>query len=108
MFEFEKARKLLEEFKGEKYIFGSGVLEKIGSIASKVGKTAFLFRETFPGSDFYVHKITNILKKSGVIILGTDTGAHPNAPREDLFKITKNINVFKPDMVISFGGGSTI
>lgn len=108
MSEFKKVRELLEEFKGKKYIFGLGVLDQIGQIASQVGKTALLFRETFPGSDIYVNKIIKSLKKGGVNILGTDIGARPNAPREDLLRIAKNINNSKPDMVISFGGGSTI
>ena len=108
MSEFEKAGKLLERFKGDKYIFGSGALDKIGYIALKTGKTVFIFRETFPGSDFYVKKITEILKESGITILGTDIGARPNAPREDVFRIAENINAFKPETVISFGGGSTI
>lgn len=108
MSEFKKVREILEEFKGKKYIFGLGVLDQIGQIASQVGKTALLFRETFPGSDIYVNKIIKSLKKGGVNILGTDIGARPNAPREDLLRIAKNINNSKPDMVISFGGGSTI
>jgi len=95
MSELEKARELLKKFKGEKYIFGPGILDKIGNIAFKLGKTTVIFRGTFPGSDNYVLKIIDSLKRSGTIILATDTGARPNAPREDLLRITEKISKLK-------------
>ena len=108
MFEFEKAVKLLEKFKGDKYIFGTGVLDKIGYLVLKTSKNVLIFRDTFPGSDYYVQKITDSLEKSGIIVLGTGIGARPNATREDLFRIAADINKYKKKAVISFGGGSTI
>lgn len=67
-----------------------------------------LVRETFPGSDNFVREIINSLTESNLILLDEITGARPNAPREDLFRITEKIINTSPDQVISFGGGSTI
>lgn len=38
MNEFEKAKSLLMEFKGNSYSFGEGTLGKVGSIAASAGK----------------------------------------------------------------------
>ena len=35
-------------------------------------------------------------------------GARPNAPREDVYRIESDILHYRPDVIVSFGGGSTI
>ena len=40
--------------------------------------------------------------------VGEVEGAGPNAPREDLFRIADSLKALDPDVIISFGGGSTI
>ena len=108
MSDFEKARVLLREFKGDAYLFGDGVLSRVGDIVASLGKHAALVRGTFPGSDDYVQVIHNALAEAGVSLASEVKGARPNAPREDLFRIAGELEALDPDVVISFGGGSTI
>jgi alcohol dehydrogenase class IV len=104
----EKARKLVREFKGQAYLFGMGVLPQVGNVVAPLGKRVALVRGTFPGSDGYVQRIRHSLKRAGVELAVEIKGARPNAPREDLFRITKELRAPAPDVTISFGGGSTI
>lgn len=104
----DKANRLLHDFKKDSYFHGEGVLGGVGGAASKISKKAILFRGTFPGSDGYVETINKSLKDSGVALSGIFKGARPNAPREDLLRITGNIKKTDPGLVISLGGGSTI
>ena len=108
MSDFGKARSLLREFKGDGYLFGAGVLSRLGKVVAGVGKQAALVRGTFPGSDDYVQIIGNSLAEAGVGLAGEIRGARPNAPRQDLFRITDELKALDADVLISFGGGSTI
>ncbi len=118
MTDFEKARTLLHEFKGDSYLFGPNVLPGIGEPrpsktgrdeeVTAVGKKAALVRDTFHGSDDYVGVIRNSLAESGVELVAEIRGARPNCPREDLFRITDHLKESEADVVLSFGGGSTI
>jgi alcohol dehydrogenase len=108
MSDFEKAELLLHEFKGGDYLHGLGVMSQVGSVAAPLGKRAALVRSSFPGTDHYVNTITVSLETSGVKVLGTIKGAAPNAPREDLGRITEALTELDPDLIVSFGGGSTI
>ena len=108
MTDFEKARALLHEFKGDSYLFGPDVLPKVGEEVAAVGKKAALVRDTFSGSDDYVGVIRNSLAKSGIDLFTEIRGARPNCPREDLFRITDHLKESEADVVVSFGGGSTI
>ncbi|HEY9076185.1 MAG TPA: iron-containing alcohol dehydrogenase [Anaerolineaceae bacterium] len=104
----EQAKALLVGFKGANYVFGPGVLGGIGKLAASQGKNAFLVRDTFPGSDIFVQTIRESLKAAGVTIVGETAGAQPNAPREDLYRIQADLQASNPDVIVSFGGGSTI
>jgi len=103
-----KAQALLREFKGDKYLHGIGVMPQVGSVTAKLGKRATLVRDVFPGADTYVTTIKESLAGAGVKLLGEIEGARPNAPREDLARITKELAELNPDVIVSFGGGSTI
>ncbi len=108
MINFEKAKKLLVEFKGSNYLFGVGVLKNTGRIACSIGEKVLLVRGTFPESDNFVREIIDSLIRSNLVLLDEIKGAGPNAPRGDLYRITEKIISTYPDLVISFGGGSTI
>ena len=108
MSNFEKARSLLHKFKSDAYLFGAGVLPRVGRTAAGLGRRAALVRGTFPGSDDYVRTIRVSLEETGVELAGEIKGARPNAPREDLSRITDELKALVPDVVVSFGGGSTI
>jgi len=108
MAEFDKARKLLQTFKGGAYLHGIGVLSQVGEVVASLGARPALVRDTFPGSDAFVGTIRDSIAGAGLDLLGEVDGAGPNAPREDLFRIADSLKVLDPDVIISFGGGSTI
>jgi alcohol dehydrogenase len=108
MSDFEKARSLLREFKGDAYLFGAGTLSRVGAVVASLGQRPALVRSTFPGSDGFVQAIRASLAESNVTLAGEIRGAKPNAPRQDLLRITDELKALDPDVVISFGGGSTI
>jgi len=112
MSDFDKARALLRQFKGDSYLFGTGVLSSIGKVVSAVadrgGPRAALVRDTFSGSDYFVRVISDSLSESAVELVVEIKGAGPNCPREDLLRITDELKTAEPTVVISFGGGSTI
>jgi alcohol dehydrogenase len=108
MTDFEKARALLRQFKGDSYLFGNGVLTKVGETVAGAGERAALVRDTFEGSDTFVKVIADSLAEAGVELAAVIKGPGPNCPREDLFRITDELKQSNPDVVVSFGGGSTI
>ncbi len=108
MTNYEKAQALLREFKGDQYLHGIGVLSEVGGVTARLGKRAALVRDVFPGADTYVTTIKESLAGASVELLGEIGGARPNAPREDLARITRELTELDPDVIVSFGGGSTI
>ena len=108
---FEKAAKLLQDWKSGSYAFGidDSVYNHVGLSAQKIGKTALLVVADL-GKDW----IESTLKKvqASLIKYGIDyqtiLGAGPNAPREDVYRIALAASMTKPDSIISVGGGSTI
>jgi alcohol dehydrogenase len=105
---FQKAEALLHQFKGNAYIHGMHVLGKVGPAAASLGKRALLIADRFPGSDAFVEEICTALQTSGVSLAGMIPGAPPNAPREDVARIAAALAQYSPEVIISFGGGSTI
>jgi alcohol dehydrogenase len=105
---FDRCRELLHNFKGDSYLYGAGVLPKVGEIVASLGKRPVIVRETFPGSDAFIGAIGDSCKEAGVPMVAEISGASPNAPRADLFRIQAELEAADPDVIISFGGGSTI
>jgi alcohol dehydrogenase len=105
---FDQARALLHEFKGDQYLYGAGVLGRVGDVIAPLGKRAVLVRDTFPGSDGFVRAIGASISETVIPLVGEIQGAGPNAPREDLFRIADRIRALDPEVIVSFGGGSTI
>jgi alcohol dehydrogenase class IV len=108
MGEFNRARLLLRQFKGDSYVYGLGVLGQVGLVAGAQGKRAVFVRNRFAGNTPYLDTIRHALDQAGVEIHAEIEGAAPNAPREDLKRITDVVVDYEPDVLISFGGGSTI
>jgi alcohol dehydrogenase len=108
MLDFDSARVLLETFKGGAYVYGLGVLSQVGRATAALGTHAALVRSGFPGSDSFVWTIERALVDAGVGVLGEIDSPAPNAPVEDLMRITAQLDDLNPDVVVSFGGGSNI
>ena len=108
MSDFSKARELIHEFQGNRYVFGSGVLGQTGKIAVELGKRAALVYDPFPGNAPFVQTIKGSLAAAGVAVVKEIEGARPNAPREDLYRIADELKTTDADVIVCLGGGSTI
>ncbi len=108
MSDFEKAKDLLYRFRGDSYLCGTDVLSRVGAMVGRVGHRAALVRGTFRRSDDYVRMICESLTRAGVCLCGEIKGARTNAPREDMTRIAQELHKAAPDVIVSFGGGSTI
>jgi alcohol dehydrogenase len=108
MNKFEEARILIRRFKGETYLSGFEVLPEVGRRCSELGERAVIVCNTFPGSEKFAAQISESLEKAGVQLLAMIPGARPNAPREDVFRIEEELRRHDPNVIVSFGGGSTI
>jgi alcohol dehydrogenase len=102
------AGKLLAQFKGENYIYGSGVLDQAGTLVAQVGSRAALVHSTYTGSEALVQVVRAAMESAGVTIAGEVAGARPNAPREDLSRIAASLKSLDYDVLVALGGGSTI
>ena len=109
---FKKAYDLLKNWKGESYVCGLGCLEEVGTIAKKYagenGSVLVVSNMTYmkPVAD----RVLASLEKAGVAVAGGAVcpDAKPNAPREDVYRITTYVYAHKPSAIIAIGGGSTI
>ncbi len=108
MNDIDKAEDLLRQFKGDGYLHGAGMLSQIGPWVRQAGDKAALVRGTFPGSDQYVRMIAASLTQAGIDLVTEIRGARPNTPKEDVLRIASELKGAKPNVIISFGGGSTI
>ncbi|HHE73062.1 MAG TPA: iron-containing alcohol dehydrogenase, partial [Chloroflexi bacterium] len=108
MVEFARARQYVDEFKGDSYVYGLGALAAVGSLVAPLGTRIALVRSSFRGSDGFVWTLRRALARVGVAVIGEIRGPAPNAPREDLVRITRQLDALDPDVVVSFGGGSCI
>lgn len=105
----ENARKMLLDWKGDTYAFGFDVLDRLGDYAAKFGKKALLLVADLgePWISGPLKSVTDSLRAKGVEFEAI-TGARPNAPREDLYRLALHVARSRPDMIIPAGGGSTI
>ncbi len=100
---------MLDEFKGGKFIYGPGSLSLLGDQVKTLGSKAMLVRVDFPGIAPFVEKIHESLKAAGVEVVNELVDpVRPNAPVEDMEKVSAVISSTRPDFIISMGGGSTI
>lgn len=105
-----RARELLRGFKGDGYAFGLGVLDKVGEFASGFGNSALVVANRGDWFRHVVDAVLESLSKRGLRLAGDRIvpDAAPNAPREDVYRITTYVLQFRPDCLIGVGGGSTI
>jgi alcohol dehydrogenase len=108
MSDFYKAEALLREFKGDSYVHGSNVLRQVGTMTLGLGTRPALVKPSFPGHEALVETIATSLSEAGLQLCGEVQGAAPNAPREDLLRITGELEALDPDVIICLGGGSTL
>lgn len=105
----ENARRMLSDWKGVSYSFGFDILDRVGNLASPYGKRALLIlADLGEGWMAGIQKsVTDSLREKDVQF-ETITGARPNAPREDLYRLALHVARSRPEVMIAVGGGSTL
>nr|WP_321306323.1 iron-containing alcohol dehydrogenase [uncultured Sphaerochaeta sp.] len=109
MDQMKRAYTLLNDWKGDSYVHGLGVLDQVGPLAAKFGKRALVVSNTTymkPVAD----RVVSYLNAAGVELAGNMIApdAKPNAPREDVYRLESYILHTKPDCIVVIGGGSAI
>jgi alcohol dehydrogenase len=106
----DRARTLITNFKGDHYAFGVGVIDETGRFAAEFGKSALVVANSSAWLTSVIDSVQASLCRHGVNLAGDKAvrGAAPNAPREDVYRITTSILHSKPDCLVAVGGGSTI
>jgi len=106
--EMKTAEKLIREWKGNSYLFGEEVLNKVGSLAREYGDNALVVASS---AHSWIQRplgtVSESLEKEGIkhnVVLG----ARPNTPLEDLYRIAYHAALYRPQSLIALGGGSTI
>jgi len=105
----ERAKKILKDWKGDSYTFGENVLDATGKYAEKYGKKAALVVTEL--GQAWIEKPTEQVKaslKANGVGFDLINGARPNAPREDVYRISLQVARSKADVIVALGGGSTI
>lgn len=106
---FKQAYELLRQWKGDSYVHGIGVLDRIGSLAAAYGKRTLVVcnpAHLKPVLD----RVVRSLEQAGVQLAGSIIvpAARPNSPREDVYRIGTYILHHDPDSIVVIGGGSAI
>jgi alcohol dehydrogenase class IV len=106
----EKAAEILRGFKGDSYIFGSGVLDDApGKFAAEFGKKAmFIGALEFDWFPPIQDRILKSLEREGVEVIDMVKSAAPNAPFVDVYRIHSHIVHKDPDVLVVADGGSGI
>lgn len=104
---FNRARQFIREFKGDCYLSGAGVLAQAGALVARAGSRAVVIQRAYRGSQPVLDTL-NAALAAQVEIVGTVSGADPNAPRDDVFRMAEQLGALDYDVLVSFGGGSTI
>lgn len=104
----DDARELLKAWRGDTYVHGLGILPTLGRRARELGRRAALVTTSFPGSVDPTVALRTRLIEAGCQIVGQAEGAAPNAPRQDVERLRGWLQALSPEVIVSFGGGSTI
>ncbi len=104
----EKAKRLLNEFKGDKYIFGLNCLDRISEQVTPYGKQCLLITNLGKRNEVELEHIIAFLRRESIKIIGPVDSAKPNAPREDVPRLAEEISKANSDSIVVVGGGSGI
>ncbi|MCD6416565.1 MAG: iron-containing alcohol dehydrogenase [Planctomycetes bacterium] len=104
----EDARELIRLFKGGRYAFGPGAIEKAGSLAAELGQRFLLVRGRSCSRNNMLERLRGSLSRQGLAIESECPGAAPNSPVQDVERVRDVILDASPEAVIGLGGGSLI
>src|SRR4030043_309574 len=97
----EQAKRLLRDWKGDSYTFGEDVLEATGKYAKRYGKKAALV-VTELGQAWIEKPLGRVMESLNANGVAFDTinGARPNAPREDVYRISLQVARSRADVIV--------
>ncbi|MCX5671233.1 MAG: iron-containing alcohol dehydrogenase [Planctomycetota bacterium] len=107
----DRARQLLTQWRGDRYVFGLGCFARLGELAVALGRRASVVASGVgkPWGPPIHDAARASLAAAGVELAGDlIPGAANNSPREDVSRIAESLAAQRPDLVISIGGGSNI
>lgn len=105
----QKAYSLLKDWKGERYLSGTGVISRLGSLVRPFGSHVLVVASGRHSAALISEGLAS-MERSGITFATPQPipGARPNAPREDVYRLESCILHHRPDCVVAIGGGSTI
>ena len=103
-----KAQELIFEFKGDDYLFGTKILDKVGRITALTGEKVLLITSLNLRGKEHFERILSSLKSAGLKIAGHVPSSRPNSPKEDVDKMAAVVSETEPDAVLVASGGSGI
>lgn len=105
----ERAKAILQQFKGDTYAYGLDVLDQVGPFAAALGKKAmFVGPVQFEWFTPLKNRVLGYLQAAGVEVVDIATSAGPNAPVADVYRLHSHIMHKKPDVCVVMDGGSGI
>ena len=107
----EQARSFLRQFKGDRYVFGLGCMERLGGLIRGLGRRVAVVAGGAgkPWGEAVRQQVLRGLAEAGAELAGeVINGARPNAPRQDVQRIRQSLASQSPDAVVTVGSGSTI
>jgi len=104
----DRAAGLLREFKGERYVFGLDRLDELGPHAAPLGRRCLLVTGLDQWNPDFLRRMISSLRGNDITVTRVVPGARPNAPREDVSRLTEIIIREVPDFVLAADGGSGI
>ncbi len=104
----QKAVRLLKEFKGDNYIFGLDCLDQVGKLACPLESTCLVVSNLDQWDPASLRTIVDSLQSEGIMVLAAVPAAAPNAPREDVIRLAKEIQRYEPESLVVADGGSGI
>lgn len=105
----ERARTLLRDWHGDEYAFSLGVLDSAAEFAAQLGATTMVVSNAACPAPVYDRVVQGFAER-GVSMVPANVvrEAGPNAPREDVYRLETYILHYRPDVVVTIGGGSSM
>ncbi len=104
----ESARRMLREFKQDRYLFGLDCLDAVGKMAVPLGKRTLVVSNLGTWDDASLQRLTSSLRASNIEVIGPVPASAPNAPREDVARLRDVVAETKPQSIVVADGGSGI
>ena len=102
------ARKLIDEFKGDDFIYGTGCLNRAGEIIAPFGSKVLLISNLEKRDPENYKTILKSIHNNSIQVIGHISSSRPNSPREDVLRMKQSIQETNPDCVLVVSGGSGI